>query len=78
MYIAEVAPADIRGPALMMFQFTQSITQFIGAAINQGAETIDGSASYRLPMALLMILPLSMLILLPFIPESPVWFMFKN
>ena len=78
MYIADVAPAPIRGPALMMFQFMQSIAQFVGAAVNQGTKDIDGTASYQLPMGLLIILPLIMLICLPFTPESPVWLVYKS
>lgn len=78
VYIAEVAPTEIRGPALMMFQFMQSCSQFVGACINQGTESIDGAASYRIPMFLLIVLPAAMLILLPFIPESPVWFVYKG
>ena len=57
----------------MMFQFTQSVAQFVGACVNQGTKNIDGTASYQLPMGLLIILPLIMCICLPFIPESPVW-----
>ena len=78
MYVAEVAPSEIRGPALMMFQFSQSVSQLVGACINQGTESIDGAASYRIPMALLTVLPLSMLLLLPITPESPVWYMYKG
>lgn len=78
IYIADVAPAPIRGPALMMFQFMQSIAQFIGACVNQGTENIDGEASYRVPMALLIVLPLIMIALLPLTPESPVWFVYRG
>lgn len=78
MYVSDVAPSAIRGPALMMFQFMQSIAQLVGACVNQGTETIDGQAQYRLPMGLLVILPLTMLILLLFTPESPVWYMAKD
>ncbi|KAK4611975.1 Galactose transporter [Fulvia fulva] len=78
MYVADVAPSAIRGPALMMFQFMQSIAQFVGACVNQGTETIDGQAQYRLPMALLVVLPLTMLVLLTITPESPVWYMAKD
>ncbi|KAF9893943.1 hypothetical protein FE257_008914 [Aspergillus nanangensis] len=78
MYIGEVAPSAIRGPALMMFQFMQSIAQLVGACVNQGTETLDGSAQYRIPMALLTALPLTMLVCLPFTPESPVWYMYKG
>ncbi|KAF3021120.1 hypothetical protein E8E14_013556 [Neopestalotiopsis sp. 37M] len=78
VYISEVAPAKIRGPALMLFQFMQSLSQFAVACINQGTETIDSAASYHIPMGLLMFLPGVMLILWPFIPETPVWYMSKG
>ncbi|KAF7525428.1 hypothetical protein PCG10_004909 [Penicillium crustosum] len=78
IYINEVAPAEIRGPALMSFQFMQSISQFIGACITQGTQSIDSPSSYRIPMGLLMVLPGIMIILLPFIPESPVWYVSKS
>jgi len=78
MYIADVAPAPIRGPALMMFQFMQSVAQFLGACVNQGTKDINGTASYRLPMGLLIALPLAMLLCLPFTPESPVWLVYKG
>jgi sugar porter (SP) family MFS transporter len=78
VYIGEVAPAEIRGPALMMFQFMQSWSQFIGACINEGTEGINSAASYRIPMGLLIVLPAAMLLCLPFIPESPVWYIYKG
>ncbi|USW54918.1 Putative major facilitator, sugar transporter, major facilitator superfamily [Septoria linicola] len=78
VYVADVAPSAIRGPALMMFQFMQSIAQLVGACVNQGTETINGKAQYQLPMSLLTLLPLTMLILLIFTPESPAWFMSKG
>ncbi|KAF3403560.1 Galactose transporter [Penicillium rolfsii] len=77
-YISEIAPMEIRGPALMSFQFMQSISQLIGACITQGTKSIDNANAYRIPMGLLMVLPGIMLVLLPFIPESPVWLVKKN
>ncbi|KAH6880646.1 general substrate transporter [Thelonectria olida] len=78
LYIGEVAPSGIRGPALMMFQFLQSWSQLIASAINQGTENINNSLSYRIPMGGLVVLPLIMFAFLPFIPESPIWYIFKN
>ncbi|KAJ5210231.1 Major facilitator superfamily domain general substrate transporter [Penicillium cf. griseofulvum] len=78
MYIGEVAPSAIRGPALMSFQFMQSISQLVGACVNQGTEKINSANSYRIPMCLLVVLPAIMLLCLPFTPESPVWYMYKN
>jgi sugar porter (SP) family MFS transporter len=78
LYIGEVAPVAIRGPALMMFQFLQSIAQLIASAITQGTEGIDNSLSYKVPMGGLIVLPLMMFAGLPFIPESPLWYVLKN
>ncbi|KAL3443950.1 general substrate transporter [Aspergillus insuetus] len=78
IYIGEVAPSAIRGPALMCFQFMQSISQLVGACVNQGTQGIKSSQSYRIPMCLLVVLPGIMLLCLFFTPESPVWFMNKD
>ncbi|KAL5337269.1 general substrate transporter [Aspergillus crustosus] len=78
IYIGEVAPSAIRGPALMCFQFMQSISQLVGACVNQGTQSISSAQSYRIPMCLLVVLPGIMLICLVFTPESPVWYMSKG
>ncbi|KAJ5674129.1 hypothetical protein N7462_009568 [Penicillium macrosclerotiorum] len=79
LYIGEIAPRQIRGPALMMFQFLQSCSQLVASGITQGTNSIKhSSASYRIPMGLLISLPLMMLVGLFFIPESPTWYMSKE
>lgn len=78
LYIGEVAPSAIRGPALMMFQFLQSWSQLVASAINQGTQNIHSSLSYKVPMGGLVVLPLLMFACLPFTPESPAWYMFKS
>lgn len=78
LYIGEIAPPAIRGPALMMFQFMQSCSQLVGSGITQGTEAITSTASFRIPMGLLILLPVLMIGGLPFIPESPTWFMGKG
>lgn len=78
LYIGEVAPVHIRGPALMMFQFLQSVSQLIAAGITQGTEALTSKASYKVPMGGLVFLPLLLMLGLPFIPESPVWYVSKE
>lgn len=78
LYIGEVAPQAVRGPALMMFQFMQSCSQLVGSVITKGTESITSTGSYRIPMGLLALLPLIMLAGLFFIPESPVWYVRKG
>lgn len=78
LYIGEVAPLAIRGPALMMFQFMQSCSQLVGSGITQGTESIPNKNSYLVPMGLLILLPGVMIPFLPFTPESPAWFAMKG
>ncbi|KAH7139852.1 general substrate transporter [Dactylonectria estremocensis] len=78
LYIGEVAPVAIRGPALMMFQFMQSCSQLVGSGITQGTEAIPNKNSYFIPMGLLILLPGLMVLCLPFTPESPTWHMMKR
>ncbi|KAF4917846.1 Low-affinity glucose transporter HXT1 [Colletotrichum viniferum] len=78
LYIGEVATPSIRGPALMCFQFLQSWSQLCASAINQGTRNIKSSLGYRIPMGALVVLPLMMAALLPFIPESPLWYVLKG
>ncbi|OAA63381.1 General substrate transporter [Niveomyces insectorum RCEF 264] len=78
LYIGEVAPLAVRGPALMMFQFMQSCSQLVGSGITQGTESIPNKNAYWIPMGLLILLPGLMVLCLPFTPESPVWYVMKG
>ncbi|KAL1980727.1 hypothetical protein VTN96DRAFT_3609 [Rasamsonia emersonii] len=62
----------------MMFQFMQSCSQLVASGIDQGTNSIDSSASYRIPMGLLVLLPTLMLLGLLVIPKSPTWYMNKG
>ncbi|RDH28528.1 general substrate transporter [Aspergillus welwitschiae] len=75
---SKIAPMEIRSPALYMYQFLQSCSQLVASGLTQGTNSIHSSLSYKLPMGGLVILPLFMLFLLPFIPESPTWYVFHN
>jgi hypothetical protein len=46
--------------------------------MDQGTESIPNKNSYHIPMELLILLPGLMIILLPSIPESPVWYVYKG
>ncbi|KIW03137.1 uncharacterized protein PV09_05779 [Verruconis gallopava] len=78
LYMGEIAPLAVRGPALMMFQFLQSCSQLIASGITQGTETINGTLSYKIPMGGLVVLPVIMFMCLPILPESPVWYILKG
>ncbi|KAH8649995.1 general substrate transporter [Xylariales sp. PMI_506] len=78
LYMGEVAPLKVRGPALMMYQFLQSCSQLVAAGLTQGTNSIQSSLSYKLPMGGLVILPLFLMLWLPFVPESPTWLVFQG
>ncbi|KAJ5102555.1 hypothetical protein N7532_003084 [Penicillium argentinense] len=78
LYMREVAPLDIRSPALYMYQFIQSCSQLVASGTTQGTNEIKSSLSYKLPVGGLVILPLAAFALLPFIPESPTWYAFRG
>lgn len=78
LYIGEVAPLAVRGPALMMFQLMQSCSQLVGSGITQGTQSIKNKNSYLIPMGLLILLPGLMVLCLPWTPESPVWYALKG
>ena len=78
LYIGEVAPPMFRGPALMMYQFLQSCSQLVASGMAQGTQSIHSAASYKILMGGLILLPVIMLIGLPFIPETPTWLVSKS
>jgi MFS family permease len=78
LYIGEVAPHEVRGPALMMYQVMQSLAQLICAGITQATSSLSGIQSYQIPFGLLMVLPGLMIICLPFIPETPTWYISRG
>ncbi|KIW37931.1 uncharacterized protein PV06_09908 [Exophiala oligosperma] len=78
LYIAEIAPTAIRGPLLMCWQLTLSVSQIIAAAINRGMENNHTSLAYRLPIALQFLFPGLVLALIWFVPETPRWLVRKN
>lgn len=78
LYIGDIAPLHIRGPALMMFQFLQSISQLIAASITRGIKDIKSSLSYKIPMGGLVVFPLMLFAGLPFIPETPTWYVSQD
>jgi MFS family permease len=71
IYIGEVTPSAIRGPALIRSQFMQSISELVGPCVNQGTQSNPSSQSYRIPMCLLVFLPGIMLLCPPSLPKVP-------
>ncbi|KAI4784887.1 hypothetical protein E4T52_00170 [Aureobasidium sp. EXF-3400] len=77
LYIAvgtvEVAPTSIRGPLLMCWQLTISLSQILAAAITKGIETNQTTLAYRLPIGFQLLFPALVFTFIKFVPESPRW-----
>ncbi|PSS02341.1 hypothetical protein PHLCEN_2v4034 [Hermanssonia centrifuga] len=71
LYNGETAPKALRGTLLVLYQLQIIIGIFLSYLIDLGTHTIDGSASWRIPVGLQMIWGLILLSGIFFLPESP-------
>lgn len=78
-YVSEIAPAEIRGLALSLFQFWIILGSLLAACILQGTSNIDGPWSWKAAvMSQFGIAALCLLLFVPFVPESPYYLVGKG
>lgn len=81
VYIGEMAPAHIRGYIMAFWQLFYSVGSFLAYWINYACglhrKTL-GEWDWRTVVIFQMMIPLLIMILLPFQPESPRWHIQKN
>lgn len=77
VYLAELAPSDIRGSLVCLFDLSIDFGILIGYIVGSVLElTIQNNVvKWRLMLGLAAILPLMVLIASPWLPESPRWLM---
>ncbi|KAL5346941.1 hypothetical protein ACLOAV_008084 [Pseudogymnoascus australis] len=78
IYQAECAPAELRGLISATLQFQIAFGQLVASLVNFGTQSIKGDSSWRIPIGLQFIVPVIILALLPFMPESPRWLISKG
>ncbi|KFX96367.1 hypothetical protein V490_03371 [Pseudogymnoascus sp. VKM F-3557] len=78
IYQAECAPAELRGLISATIQFQIALGQLIASLVNFGTQNMKGDISWRIPIGLQFIVPVIILALLPFMPESPRWLLSKG
>lgn len=71
LYIAEVAPAQLRGVMFGFISWWQSFGVLIGSIVTNSTSTIAGRKCYEIPLGLCLVIPGLMMIGLPWFPESP-------
>ncbi|KIY02747.1 uncharacterized protein Z520_01212 [Fonsecaea multimorphosa CBS 102226] len=73
IYQAEVAPTQMRGMMIALYQTGINIGQLIGSCINQGTYKMSTRWAYRIPLITQLIFPTILIVFASFFPESPRW-----
>ena len=71
LYLSDVTPKQIRGLVVGSWQLVLAFAGLVGAAINQGTESIKSQASFQIPICFQLICPLIFFTFVWFVPESP-------
>ncbi|KAE8443606.1 hypothetical protein EG329_001539 [Mollisiaceae sp. DMI_Dod_QoI] len=72
-FMAECAPAILRGMVTTQLQLQIAIAQLVAAAINYRTSTIKSNAGWRISVGIQFVMPGLLLFLYPLIVESPRW-----
>ncbi|KAK0381326.1 hypothetical protein CLIM01_01295 [Colletotrichum limetticola] len=81
VYIGEVAPSEIRGHIMACWQMFYSVGSFIAYWINYACSKRReqlGEWDWKMVVIFQMLVPILIIIALPFQPESPRWHIQKN
>lgn len=78
LYVTENAPANLRSTASSLTNVIIVLGFFCSSLTGYGSSKIQGVWSFKLAFCLTFLVPALYLIGLPFLPESPVWYMKKG
>ncbi|OQE29866.1 hypothetical protein PENSTE_c002G07012 [Penicillium steckii] len=78
LYVTENAPTHLRSVASSLTNVVIVFGQFCASITGYGASGIQGIWSFKLAFIMTFVMPGLYLCGLPFLPESPVWFMKKG
>ncbi|RSL90416.1 hypothetical protein CEP52_014578 [Fusarium oligoseptatum] len=78
IYQAECSPKELRGLMNSTIQMVIIFGQTVASLVNLGTKGIPSDASWRIPVGLQFVVPVILLALLPFVPESPRWLLSKD
>ncbi|KXJ88320.1 general substrate transporter [Microdochium bolleyi] len=77
-YIAEVAPAEMRGLLVAMMHLQIVLGNIVASLINTGTSKIDSNTSWMIPIGFQFVLPSLMAAGYPLLVESPRWLVSKD
>ncbi|OAK98366.1 general substrate transporter [Phaeosphaeriaceae sp. SRC1lsM3a] len=78
IYLSETATGTARGFAVSIYQNIQILGVILAAGVVYASSQGNTPAAYLIPMGLQLVAPAIMVLLCPFLPESPRWLVWKN
>ncbi|KXH50135.1 hypothetical protein CSIM01_07359 [Colletotrichum simmondsii] len=78
LYVTENAPPALRSSLSSLTNVIIVLGFFLSSITAWGSSKIDGQWSYRLAFAMTFLVPTLFMIILPWLPESPVWYVKKG
>ena len=72
-FMAECAPACLRGMVTAQLQMQIVIAQLVASGVNYGTSRIKTDAGWQISIGMQFLMPTILLILWPFVVESPRW-----
>lgn len=79
LYIADCAPARLRGALVTMYQFDITLGLVLGVCVDYSSHNRTDTGAFRIPMAVQYVFPIVLGSgLLLYCPESPRWLAAKN
>ncbi|ETI20925.1 hypothetical protein G647_07268 [Cladophialophora carrionii CBS 160.54] len=78
IYVAEVAPAHMRGLLVSFFGVWVNIGSVLGAVADNYSKQHLNKLCYQIPLASMFAVPALLSVFMFFVPESPRWLLFHN
>lgn len=78
MFLAELAPASVRGATVVVYVFGHFFGSLICSFVTLGSSKLDDNRSWQIPVGVMFIFPSLALLLSYFIPESPRYLIRRN
>ncbi|CAH0022149.1 unnamed protein product [Clonostachys rhizophaga] len=78
VYQSEIMPTEIRGFAVGSYQFSLMLGSLLVNGVCRGTSTLPGNEAWRIPFGLFFVVPVIVMGLIFFIPESPRWLLTRD
>ncbi|KAL2214809.1 putative MFS alpha-glucoside transporter [Thermoascus aurantiacus ATCC 26904] len=78
LYLSEVVPPSMRGRSVTSINILSLCSGVVGTIVVYGTHGVKGKLSYMIPLAIQCILPVILIPLTVFLPESPQWLVAKQ